>query len=593
MPPLTATKASKPVNILLRAKIWYVILLCICAVFLVRLFYLQVIRHDYYRTAALQGQYKEYEIPPERGVIEAHNGDQIIPIVLNETKYTLFADPKFVEDPVDASAQVQKIVGGNAKEYEDLMRLDTRYAILKKKLTKDQSEEITALELKGIGTREASYRTYPQGALASQILGFVNDEGQGTYGIEQYLDDRLKGKPGQLKAITDAKGVPLVANEDNVIQDPQQGQRVVLTIEMSMQQQLEQILKKGLSRAQSKSGSALIMDPYTGEIKAMTNYPTYDPNKFSETKDVAAFNNAAVSSPLEVGSVMKPLTLAAALDQGAVTRNSSYYDPSFFKIGDATITNVEEVGGAGQKSVRDILEQSLNTGATWLLMQMGGGKINEQGRVNWHNYMTEHYRFGKKTGIEQAQEVSNAVPDPRDGYGLDITYANTAFGQGMAQTPLQMAAALSSVVNGGTYYRPRLIDRTVNHDGTETIVKPEVLKDNVVKPETSKTIIDFMQGVIRRNYFVYGMKEVRPGYKIGGKTGTAQIARPEGGYFENKFNGMFTGFVGGDKVQYVIVIRVNEPGIPGYAGSKAAGPIFADVSDMLLNNFNVLPKSAN
>jgi cell division protein FtsI/penicillin-binding protein 2 len=205
--------------------------------------------------------------------------------------------------------------------------------------------------------------------------------------------------------------------------------------------------------------------------------------------------------------------------------------------------------------------------------------------------MSEHYRFGKKTGIEQPQEVGSSVPDPKDGYGLNIKFANTAFGQGMANTPIQMGAALSSVVNGGTYYRPRLVDRTVSADGTETVVKPEVLGSNVVKAETSKTIVEFMQSVVSRNYLVYGMKEVRPGYKIGGKTGTAQIANPAGGYYEDKFNGMFTGFIGGDKIQYVVVIRVNEPKIAGYAGSRAAGPIFADVSDMLINNFNVLPKS--
>ncbi len=593
MPPQQSQSkpAGKSANALLRAKMWYVILLVICAIFLVRLFYLQVIRHEYYRTTALQGQFKEYEIPPERGIIEAHNGNQVIPIVLNEAKYTLFADPKFIENSADASTQVQKIVGGDVSEYEKLMKLDTRYAILKKKLTKAQSEDIEKLELKGIGTRKASYRTYPQGSLAAQVLGFVNDEGQGTYGIEQYFDDRLKGKPGELKAITDARGVPLVANDDNVVKNPEQGQRVVLTIDVSMQKYLEDLLKKGLDRARSKTGSALIMDPETGAIKAMANFPTYNPSEFAEVKDARAFNNATVSEPLEVGSVMKPLTLAAALDQGAVTKNSSYADPGRFEVDDAIITNVAEAGGPGHKTVRDILEQSLNTGATWLLMQMGGGKINETARVKWHTYMTDHYRFGKKTGIEQSQEVSSSVPDPKDGYGLNIKFANTAFGQGISNTPLQMGAALSSVVNGGTYYRPRLIDKTIDHDGTETIIKPEVLKQNVVKPETSKTITEFMQGVVRRNYLVYGMKQVRPQYKIGGKTGTAQIANPAGGYYDDKFNGTFTGFIGGDKIQYVIVIRVNEPGIAGYAGSKAAGPIFADVSEMLINNFNVLPKS--
>jgi len=578
-------------NPLARIRFWYALLLFIMGIFVIRLFYLQVIRHDYYKKTALQGQYKQYEIPAERGIIEAHDGDSVLPIVLNETKYTLFADPKYIKDPSSVADQVQKIIGGNASDYEKLMKSDTRYAVLAKKLPKDQKDQLDALNQKGLGTRDESYRTYPQGDLAAQTLGFVNDDGQGKYGIEQALDNELKGTPGQLKAITDASGVPLVTNKDNVVTDPQPGNKVVLTLDVSMQKQLEDILKNGLDAVHSTSGSALIMDPNTGAVKAMANYPSYNPAEFYNVEDGNVFNNAAVSSPLEVGSIMKTLTAAAALDQGVVTTNTTYYDPSHFTVDGYTIKNIEEDGGPGTRNIADILQLSLNTGATWLLMQMGGGQINAKARNAWYDYMTNHYQLGKATGIEQGYEADGSIPDPNKGYGLDLQYANTAFGQGMSATPLQMAAALSAVLNGGTYYRPRLVDQTIDSSGKTTTEKPDVVKTGVVKASTSTTMQSLMEYVENKNHVLYQLPQLPAGYNIGGKTGTAEITKPGGGYYDDRFNGTFIGFVGGNSPQYVIIVRVNEPHISAYAGAGAAAPIFSKVVTMLINNFNVTPKS--
>lgn len=564
----------------------------VSAVFVIRLFYLQVIRHDYYRKAALASQLKEYEIPAERGVIEAHNGDTTVPIVLNEKLYTLYADPVYVEDPAKAAADIGHIIGGDIRAYEKLLSAEgTRYVVLAKKLPKDKSDELNKLEHKGIGTREVPYRTYPQGDLAAQLLGFVNDEGQGKYGIEQALDEILRGTPGQLKAITDAAGVPLAANEDNVNIEPKPGQRVVLTIDVGMQQQLEDILRAGLKRARADTGGALILDARTGAVKAMANYPSYDPADFYEVEDGNRFKNGVVDSPLEVGSIMKPLTAAAALDMGVVHKDQTYYDPSRYKVDDAVVSNIEEDGGAGTRSVRDILQLSLNTGATWLLMQMGGGEINQQARERWHGYMVNHFHLGKATGIEQGYEESGVVPAPNEGYGLNIKYANTSFGQGMTATPLQMGAALAGIVNGGTYYKPHVVEKTIASDGNEHKENPKVVRNNVVSKEVSNAIKGMMEYTIQKNKYVYGFKQDYPAYGIGGKTGTAEVARPEGGYYTDVFNGMFMGFVGGDEAQYVIVVRVDKPKIPGYAGSQAAAPLFVDLVGMLINNFGVTPKS--
>ena len=575
-----------------RIRFWYAILLIVIAVFLVRLFYLQVIRHDYYESSALSSQLKEYEIPAKRGVIEVHSGDTIVPIVLNETKYTLFADPKYIKNIDQVAEELQKVIGGDTSELKNKISTpDTRYVVLAKRLDKETSEKINNLDIKGVGTRETDYRTYPQGQLAAQLLGFVNDEAEGKYGVEQALNNELKGKPGLLKAITDAQGVPLASQKDNVLVESSEGNRVVLTIDIGLQQQLEDLLKKGLDNAQSSSGGALIMDARTGEIKAMANFPTYDPSKYNQVEDASLFTNPVVSAPLEVGSIMKPLTTAAAINQGLVDRNSSYFDPGYFVIDDAKITNIEEVGGAATKTVQDIIQQSLNTGATWLLMQMGGGQVNEKARNIWYDYMTNHYRLGKQTGIEQGYEAEGSIPDPNDGFGLNIQYANSSFGQGMTATPLQMAAAFASVLNGGKYYKPTIVDKLVSSDGAVDDKLPVVLNENVISEQTSKELRDILEYAFSKNHTFYGMPNLRPQYLMGGKTGTAQIPKPGGGYYDDKYNGTFLGFVGGNQVEYVVAVRVDEPKIGGYAGSRAAAPIAMGLLNTLIDNYGVTPRN--
>lgn len=573
-----------------RVRVWYGLLLLVIGIFGVRLFYVQIIHYGYYKTAALSGQLKQYDIPAERGTIEAHDGNDVLPIVLNVQLYTLYADPVYVKQPAEAAAKIATVIGGDSQTYNDQMHTKkTRYVVLAKKLTNDQHARITALKLPGIGTQAQNYRTYPQDSLAAQVLGFVNDDGQGKYGIEQALNKQLSGQPGKLRAITDASGVPLAASKDNVQIAPKNGKQLVLTIDLAMQQQLETILQAGVKSAKASSGSALIIDPATGAVKAMASAPTYDPAKYYDVTDPKVFQNAAVTNAIEVGSSMKTLTTAAALDQGVIRPGTTYYDPSFWVVDRFRITNIEEDGGAGTKSLSDLLNLSLNTGATWELMQMGGGQINTKAREAWHDYLVNHYMFGKPTGIEQGYESDGYVPPPAEnGAGIDLTYANTAFGQAMTATPIQMGAALSAVVNGGTYYQPRLIDQTVDASGKTTTMKPKVIKQQVVSDQTSHAIIPLMQYVVDHHNFVPTFDQ--QSYTVGGKTGTAQIAKPGGGYYDDQFNGTYIGFVGGDKVQYVIVVFVDKPTNGGYAGTAAAQPIFGQLAHMLINDSYVTPK---
>jgi cell division protein FtsI/penicillin-binding protein 2 len=557
--------------------------------FWVRAFYLQIIRHDYYVEAAKSDQLKEYEIPAARGLILAKNGDQTVPIVLNQKLYTIYADPALVKDAERGAETLALALGGRPEDYESKLKKDkTRYVILAKKVDEAKKEQILKKKYPGIAAQETPSRTYPNGQLASQLLGFVNDEAKGAYGVEEALNARLAGEPGQLKAVTDVRGVPLAANSGNILRAPQPGADVVLTVDLAMQKQLENLLKSGLERAKSGSGSALVLDPNSGAVKAMANYPTFDPNEYTKVEDASLFNNNAVSSPLEIGSTMKPLTVAAALELGVVKSDTTYYDPAQWKIDDYTITNVEGGRTPGQRNLSELLNLSINTGATWLLMQMsnpGGTEINRQGRERWHDFMANHYRFGKATGIEQGYEAPGDVPHPVQGYARDLTYANTTFGQGMTATALQLGAAFAAMLNGGTYYQPRLVESV----GDEQI-KPKVVGTGVVSAKTSEQMRSFMQYVVDNH-------NIRPKfdqatYQVGGKTGTAQIADPggRGGYKENDFNGTYVGFVGGDRPEYVIVVVVREPKIGGYAGGAAAQPMFGDIAHMIINNFGVTPR---
>ncbi|MGF7228891.1 MAG: peptidoglycan D,D-transpeptidase FtsI family protein [Candidatus Saccharibacteria bacterium] len=587
--------AETDIHVVRRTRIVYVVLALVFGLFVARAFYLQVIRYSYYRKAALSDQLKEYEIPAERGTISAHMGDSTVAVVLNEKLYTIFADPTLIKakDVDKISASLTQYLGGNASDYKkQITTKDTRYVVLAKKVSKDAKTKLFALKYPGIASEEQEYRTYPDGQLASQVLGFVNNSDQGVYGIEQALNSKLQGTSGQLKAVTDINGVPLAANTGNILKSPVAGSDVTLTIDVGMQKQLEDILKKGAQSSKSQTASALILDPNTGAVKAMANYPTYNPTNYGDVSDSSVFNNAAVSAPMEVGSIMKTLTTSAAIDSGAVQPNQTYYDPASWTVDGFKITNIEQDGGAGTKSLGDILNLSLNTGATWELMQMGGGKLDEQARDKWYDYMTNHFQLGKATGIEQGYEADGYIPKPTDnGAGIDLTYANTAFGQAMTATAVQMGAALSSVLNGGTYYQPTLIDSYTTPDGKTVKNQPKVVKSNVVKPSTTEALIPLMEYVVQKHTFP--RKFDQNTYAVGGKTGTAQIAQPGGGYYDNEFNGTYMGFVGGDKVQYVIVVFTYMPHVASYAyaGTAAAQPIFGDLAHMLIDDFGVTPKT--
>lgn len=557
----------------------FILLIIIGLVLFSRLFYIQVIKHDTYRSAALAEQFKKFSIPAERGRISILDGENTLPIVLNESRFLIYADPAYIENTIEASRKLQPIIGGTIDDLEKKLSAKSRYVELIKKADTQTKEKVEQLDIKGIVSKEIRVRSYPQAQMAAQVLGFVNDDGLGQYGIEEWLDDELKGKDGLLKAITDIRGVPLAGNSDNVVEEPVSGLEITLTIDATIQRIAEEAIAKGASRTNAPAATAIVMNIRNGDVKAMANWPSYDPSSYSKVSDQTIYKNKTVTDALEAGSIMKPLTIAAAIEEGLINANSTYTDYGSVEVDGLTITNVLKVAN-GVTSIYDIVRYSLNTGAVYLLKLMGGGEVNKQARDTWHKYLSDHYQFGKLTAIEQPGESRGIIPDPDKGEGLNIQYANTSFGQGIAVSPIQMASALASIFNGGTYYKPKLIYAKSSSSGKAEIVQKQVIKEGVVSPDTSNQVVSLLE-----QYAINSKQpSLRDGFRVGGKTGTAQIPDGKGGYREDYYIGTYGGFLGGRNLEYVILVTISEPKVSGFAGSDAARPIYNDIVNAMMDS---------
>lgn len=568
------------------------VLIIILGLFAVRLFYLQIIRHDYYANEAQQSQVSKLTILPDRGKILAMDGTNTVPLVLNETVYTVFADPQELTRKDDVVAAIKKIAGGTLVDgFEP--RLDSkilRYVPMAKEVTRTQAIKLQNMKLAGVGLQKGSRRVYPEGQLGSQMLGYVDNNGIGRYGIEGYLNKDLTGKSGVLQTVTDVRQIPLTIGQDDASTPAKNGEDLVLSVDRNIQQETEQVLRDGLIKAKATTGCAVVMDPNTGRILAMANLPTYDAAKYGDYSDYGLFQNGIVSDPFEVGSVMKVLSMGAGLDSGAVTPNSSYNNTGKVDIDGSIIRNVEEDPIFPNTTMTDVLRYSLNTGVVWVLQQMGGGSVNQTARQKLYDYYNGHYRFGKLTGIEQANESEGTIIGANQGVGRNVRYANMMFGQGMDITMIQMVAAFSAAMNGGTYYQPTMVKGIMADDNTIKIQAPKVVANNVLTPANSQALRELTyQG---RHQGFFGTADPA-GYKVGGKTGTSQIIDPKTGkYSDNNSIGTYIGYGGTDTPQYVIMVRVQDSKLAsGYAGTVAAGPIFNTLSNWMLNYLEIPPKS--
>lgn len=568
-----------------RSKALAYILFGITAVFVLRLFYLQIIQHGYYVDAAQKEQVKRLTIPAKRGLIYALDKDMPTPIVLNQTVYTVFADPTMVTNNDKVIEAIRQIAGGNARSNlsELLDRKDSRYQILATKLTRTQADKLKDKKLSGIGFQEGTQRVYPEGSLAAQTLGFVDYEGVGRYGVEYGLNKRLSGTDGLLQSVTDVRDVPLTIGNSNINKPAKDGDNIVLSIDRNIQSYAEQALANGTKKIGATRGSVIVMNPQNGRIMAMANLPSFDPAKFNEVTDAAKFNNGVVSAPYEPGSDIKTLTMAIGVDKGVVTPDSTYVNTDHIQVEDRTISNAYK-GQTGTITFQTAMNWSLNTGFVTVAERLGDGQsINRQARDTMYSYYHDRFNLGKLTGVEVGGEQAGTIISPTETEGNAVRYSNMAFGQGMDATMIQVASAFCSIVNGGKYYKPTVVAGVVKDD--------KFIEDKVgsftrpIKASTAATVREMAH--VARNTF-YSSQD-KPGYYIGGKTGTSQVIK-DGKYADDETIATYLGYGGSEEqTNYVIMVQVSGDH-KQFAGNLHAMPIFSDISNWMLNYLELQPK---
>lgn len=580
-----------------RISTYTVLLVAFGLVLASRLVYLQILQHGSYIQQATNEHTRKYEIPAKRGELFVHDGDSTSPVALNQTLTLVYADPRYVIDKTDAATKLAGVLGGTPQSYIQKFSRGIEYAVLADRVAPDVAASVKKLGIAGVGLTDRDYRSYPEGSLAAQTLGFVNTDGVGQYGIEGYLDNSLSGTAGQLAAKTDTHGLP-IATANNIVKPPVDGTSYLLTIDRNVQAMAEQELAAQIQKVHAKSGSIVVMDPATGAVRAMANYPTFDPNTYGAVSDYNVFVNQVVSSQFEPGSGVKVFTMAAGLDQGKVKPDTMFNDPGCYKVDDRQVCDASGDKPGPNKTMTVVLRDSLNTGVMFVLRMLGGNPndFTLAGKKTLFSYFTKHFGFGVPTGIEQSSEAAGSVRLPSNAAGNNVTYANMAFGQGMSVTMIQMVAAMAAIANGGHLYQPRLVDGVMNADGSSTLKPAKLLADHVMSPTAINDLNGMLQVVVQHGSgYLAGVEN--PGYKIAGKTGTAQIPRPDGqGYIEGANIGSFVGFAPADNPKFVIMVRINEPSVNcdgaqcGYAEYTTV-PVFGDVCKWLFKYYGIPPSS--
>lgn len=556
------------------------------AVFIVRLFHIQIISHQKYTDMAYQEQVKKLTIPAKRGLIYAMDGLTPTPIVFNTTVYKVFIDPMVVKDQAAVKTALFEVAADNIWQPDEIdkkfAKTGSRYQVVANDLTREQAETLKAKKLAGVGFQELSKRVYPEGALAAQVLGFVNAEG-GQYGVEGGLNERLKGTDGLLESVTDVANVPLTIGEQNTHVSAKDGDNIVLTIDKNIQAFVEQVIATSANRLKVDEISVLVMNPNNGAVLAMANYPSFDPSMYHKVSDATLFNNRISMIPYEPGSVIKTLTMSAGLNEGIVTPTTTFYNTDKVKVADRQIVNAVK-GHTGMVTMQDAIRYSMNTGMVEILVRAGGGQINSKSIDLLYKYFHDNFGLGEKTGIE-IPEATGVVVAPSSHEGNAVRYSNMAFGQGMNVTMLQTAAAFAGIINNGNYYRPTVVAGVIEADGTFQRTPDANPVRQVVTPATSRTL----RNMIVKSRSEDGTGRSDPaGFEIGGKTGTSETLR-DGKYIKTQTIASYLGYGGGAKPEYVIMVQVGAKDRYLVGGTDAA-PIFGEISNWLIQYLKIPPK---
>jgi len=564
------------------------VLLALCFILIVaRMYDLQIISHQKYVDLAMSQQTMQNTIFAKRGEIYMMDGDNTTPVVMNEKVYTISVDPFLLrseggKELKEDEAKIDQLVQGYAVNTWDKVFANeaSRYAVIAKNVPYERAKQIKEAKITGVYAQGSTKRVYPEGDLAAQVLGFVNADGKGQYGIEGSLNKELTGVNGILKTVKDVNNIPLTIGKNNVRVPAQDGKNVVLSIDRNIQKKTEDALKATIEKFHVTNASAVVMNPRNGQILAMAGTPTYNPAEYAKVTDARAFQTDVTMSAFNPASVCKTFALAAAVDSGVMTPETTYNNTDLVTIDGWPIQNSIK-GHTGIISMQEVLTYSLNTGSIQALRLLGGSEteITYQGKEKLYDYYYNRFGLGKYTGIELAESKGTVIP-PTDIDGTNARYANMTFGQSLDLTMIQVATAFSAVVNGGDYYTPTLVAGEIKNG---EFVR-DVLKDRdhqAIEASTSET----MRKMLHTARLVFpNVKYYDEGVYVGGKTGTAQVVK-NGKYTFDETIATYIGYGARsetDYPEYVIMTKVWEDN-RRLDGGMHAKPIFDEISQFMVN----------
>jgi stage V sporulation protein D (sporulation-specific penicillin-binding protein) len=564
-------------------------LLCLGVVVIIciRLFMLMIIQHGFYTALAIGSHEMYAQLFPKRGevFIQDSRTSEEYPIAINKDLFIVYGNTKKIEDDETAEYVAEKLAEvfsyDDERKLEVFLKLNKRddpYEPLEQKVEEDVVEKIKNLDLPGINFVRKAHRFYPEDSLAAQVNGFVgkDDDGNdiGRYGIEGYWQKELSGKGGFFEGFRSAIGswIPLAGRS---FEEAEDGADLLLTIDRTLQYKACEILNIAREEYEAETASLIVMDPHSGAIRAMCNLPDFDLNIYNKVESASIYNNNSVFTPYEPGSIFKPVTMAAAINEDLLNPNSLYHDTGSIEAG-----CTKQIKNAGEKihgtqTMSGVLENSINTGMVYVAEQLGKKKFRRY---------VEDFGFGIKEGIELDTEVSGTIASlsKNKGDSIDCYAATASFGQGLTATPLQMVTAFSAIANGGDLLKPYVVEEIRYSDGKTEKTQPVKIRE-VLTTRTASLVSGMLVNVVDSGHATGA--DV-PGYYVAGKTGTAQISGP-GGYTDET-NHSFVGFAPVDDPAFVMIVKFEKPQRK-YSASTAA-PTFGKVAKFLLQYYEVPPE---
>jgi cell division protein FtsI/penicillin-binding protein 2 len=570
-----------------RMEIFRYSIVLFSVVIALKLVFIQVFQHEFYEALA-SGQHELFqELIPERGEIYLHDfkDETLVPVAVNQQLAFVWADPREIDEADDTAQALGALFGYDEETVEALEdRLDQPedpYEPIAREVEESVLEDLLNLELAGIHYTRESSRLYPEPEMSGHVLGFLgrNEDGSlsGKYGIEGYFNAELTGTQGYLLSERDIAG-RLIAVGEREYEPALDGVDVVLTLDRTIQYKVCSSLQDAVTRHGADGGSVIIVAPTTGKILAMCGAPDFDPNDYNEVDSIQVFNNPAIFEAYEPGSIFKPLTMAAAIDAAAVTPKTTFTDTGSVLV-DGWPKPIGNAEGKvyGTVDMTQVLEDSINTGMIYSMRAMGMDTFVEY---------VKRFGFGQSTGIELETEAVGTIASLD--IGSEIYAATASFGQGITVTPLQIVMAYAAIVNGGVLKSPLIVDEIQYKDGT---VEKRSSRDiaQVMDQKTARTVSAMLVSVIEHGH---GKRAAVPGYYIGGKTGTAQVARSDAiGYDQDNTIGSFAGFGPVEDPKFAMIVRIDNPKDVVWAESTAA-PLFGEIAEFLLQYFEVPPVRA-